>query len=1509
MEISEVSNNNWLSIFEIIHFDEENIKNPISEQEKKEKWVPDEKVNNCLNCNKEFSTLLRKHHCRICGNIFCNDCANQNICIKLKNNNITIKVCDKCSETYKKFSSIVEENLTMLKGSKTDIEMKISLFCKTFDFYQDEVKKFSEMNMEEEKKFKIQLNESFDILLKILVFNVLNKNIGFNKSQEWTNIIYLLVKESIIYLRPSSRYLNDSIDINDYIKIKIIESENKNKSHVIQGYAFKKNVINKKMKIDIDNPTILLVDPIDSVNIFNDINDSIISVLNAYIEIIKQKIKNLNPDVILFSDNFPKSFIDYFLSDNDRTVIFNIKQKTLLDLERCTQTILIPSLNLIGKKTLLGKCKKFQILKFKKPIKQNKENISLKNNEYNLMIFEGCDRRLFSTILLFGDNIEELKILKNLLKKIILPTARDLYLQKFMIYFFNHQLPETNLLPVLNLIEPKKSSGLIFIDKMFNIKDENEIKNENLNEISTSVNKNIFTKKESNTIYIQGFDVSLIDKDSYTNNLEIIKLIMSKDSSKNLINNDTIQNNKEIIKEVEEGIKLEKNDSGRESDIQKNVALICERSKSVTLQYYNNQYDKTLGQYILDLCQQSTKQCENCHKTFDQHVYYLYRNKRRIKISMILEEKESDIDKILNFIDVSENGNFLVQKFDEDVYNLINSEIFTYGYCKKCNNIVTPLNRLPNEIFNYSLAKFFKDIFKNHSTVNFCERKQYNIKKFFENNNCHHNIYSDIIRIFVTKFGSWQFEYESIPSYFIIPNNLNSLIINSFSESNLLEKYISQAYETSTRLITLFNNYLNIKLTHANKLKEIKEMDNFSSVLDSIIQIINKIIQKLEFFSVNIINKYLSNQFKYDSYVKAIIYIKKVYLNIVRMKVISNKFDSLIDDLEIIIHIIIGEIPPIYDEFYLRRKNKLSEEELSNIDNNGMLSDINLNTNQLYKEILNWLNFYDNKHNLYSCEVNEMDLSSLIAYALTSDDYYTFLQNGKLKLNEIKCERNAKEYIKDIIYKNIEKRMSKKVSASNLLSSLKSEQKNQKEKLSEEEEIYDTLLLFNQSKQKFFETDNPKSTNSKILHLLETELINEQKEKFHFFAKNQIDYYLFPDENQKKNILNLNSKNLRLSLQKKLKNIKSQEENNSIKLNSNNFIIFDDFTSELKKLNEKIENTISEFNEIKNNYINNLKLDNEKNKENQKIIPEFDKICKANRKEYIEEKIEIGSDSTEYELVAYFPRQFEAFRIAYCATFSEFIISMSKSYEWSNVSGGKSKATFSKSIDQKYILKFIAKSEFKMFIDNCTQLFHYFTKYLFHNMPSALTKILGAYKIKIKRAKETKIEKYYILLMENLYYGMKNYSNNTNNKGKIKVYDLKGSKLNRYIPRNQQISGKVLLDTNYLEDYNGEPIAVDKNVYKIFRTALLNDTLILSKMNIIDYSLLLILDETEKEKDGLNLIKLGIIDYTRKYTWDKQLESYGKILMNGISVKPTIINPEAYRNRFIKEIEKYLIGV
>ena len=38
-------------------------------------WVPNKKVNTCFDCGAEFGYLIRKHHCRSCGRIFCYDCA------------------------------------------------------------------------------------------------------------------------------------------------------------------------------------------------------------------------------------------------------------------------------------------------------------------------------------------------------------------------------------------------------------------------------------------------------------------------------------------------------------------------------------------------------------------------------------------------------------------------------------------------------------------------------------------------------------------------------------------------------------------------------------------------------------------------------------------------------------------------------------------------------------------------------------------------------------------------------------------------------------------------------------------------------------------------------------------------------------------------------------------------------------------------------------------------------------------------------------------------------------------------------------------------------------------------------------------------------------------------------------------------------------------------------------------------------------------------------------------
>lgn len=39
------------------------------------RWVPDEAATHCKACNYKFNLFVRKHHCRLCGNIFCNSCA------------------------------------------------------------------------------------------------------------------------------------------------------------------------------------------------------------------------------------------------------------------------------------------------------------------------------------------------------------------------------------------------------------------------------------------------------------------------------------------------------------------------------------------------------------------------------------------------------------------------------------------------------------------------------------------------------------------------------------------------------------------------------------------------------------------------------------------------------------------------------------------------------------------------------------------------------------------------------------------------------------------------------------------------------------------------------------------------------------------------------------------------------------------------------------------------------------------------------------------------------------------------------------------------------------------------------------------------------------------------------------------------------------------------------------------------------------------------------------------
>lgn len=51
----------------------------IHQSEDSKMWISDDNVLRCYKCYKEFNSIfIRKHHCGICGNIFCYDCCNKN---------------------------------------------------------------------------------------------------------------------------------------------------------------------------------------------------------------------------------------------------------------------------------------------------------------------------------------------------------------------------------------------------------------------------------------------------------------------------------------------------------------------------------------------------------------------------------------------------------------------------------------------------------------------------------------------------------------------------------------------------------------------------------------------------------------------------------------------------------------------------------------------------------------------------------------------------------------------------------------------------------------------------------------------------------------------------------------------------------------------------------------------------------------------------------------------------------------------------------------------------------------------------------------------------------------------------------------------------------------------------------------------------------------------------------------------------------------------------------------
>jgi serine/threonine protein kinase/ankyrin repeat protein len=59
-------------------------------------FLPDNESSKCLNCKADFSPLRRRHHCRVCGNIFCDDCTKKRLPVPALGYDTPVRVCKPC---------------------------------------------------------------------------------------------------------------------------------------------------------------------------------------------------------------------------------------------------------------------------------------------------------------------------------------------------------------------------------------------------------------------------------------------------------------------------------------------------------------------------------------------------------------------------------------------------------------------------------------------------------------------------------------------------------------------------------------------------------------------------------------------------------------------------------------------------------------------------------------------------------------------------------------------------------------------------------------------------------------------------------------------------------------------------------------------------------------------------------------------------------------------------------------------------------------------------------------------------------------------------------------------------------------------------------------------------------------------------------------------------------------------------------------------------------------------
>ncbi|KAL3830079.1 hypothetical protein ACJIZ3_018881 [Penstemon smallii] len=1427
----------------------------------------------------------------------------------------------------------------------------------SFDF--GESRNRDKSNEEHRKAMKKVVGGHFRALITQLLQAENVPNTDHNMVESWLDIITTLSWEAATFLKPDTS-TGGGMDPGGYVKVKCIACGNRYESMVVKGVVCKKNVAHRRMTSKINKARLLLLGgALEYQRVANHLSsfDTLLQQEMDHLKMSVAKIDAHHPNVLLVEKSVSRYAQEYLLA-KDISLVLNIKRPLLERIARCTGAQIVPSIDNLSA-TKLGYCDSFHVERYVEDL--GSAGQGGKKLTKTLMFFEGCPRPLGCTILLKGASGDELKKVKHVVHYGVF-AAYHLALETSFLADEGASLPEFPLTSPIKVAVPDRPSGvdrsISMIpgynvlssekpqgpeqpsdpfqsrkDLFLNIRESSRIvpfseaqtcfsENSRAQTSNPDLTKeNMDTTKYSTDVSgPQWEQLSAVHNSKENNGLGPNECFVAKTQGylDEMVGNNNLDSNHFLKTEISgQGISFSHADGNKvPSDLDSSdlvplrqhspdhheefppspsdhqsilVSLstrcvwkgsVCERSHLFRIKYYGN-FDKPLGRFLRDQLFDQGYRCRSCEMPSEAHIHCYTHQQGSLTIS---------VKKLPDFILPGERE----------------GKIWMWHRCLQCprnNGFPSATKRvvMSDAAWGLSFGKFLELSFSNHAAASRVA-------------SCGHSLHRDCLRFYGLGRMVACFRYApiSVHSVYLPPPKVE---FNHYNEE-WIQKDVD---EVRSRSDLLFSEVLEVIRQFSEKNANAKAPDSGQrwAELEMMLQ-----MEKVEFEES--LCRVLNKDVKSGQPVVDILEINRM-----RRKLILNAY---VWDQRLI-HIVRSNLQNSSSSLSKERPPKRTEMNIASRSGRGfncldsslvnVKPDISLTeVGQCQKDSPNGIHKEVDMHRTLSsiqiadpclsCGINLSNHSDSQECGKTvrrarSEGQFPVMENLSDNLDAAWTgnQQSATLASKGKLITSPDK--IPKESSSGMISTIEPVAGNCSNDKSVKEEIHSScseLLAMDCS-----EMENPSSwvripfsalyrsfnknssTNAQKVGKISEynpvyisslrELVNQGGARLLLpLASSETILPIYDDEPTSIISYSLVSPDYR-----KLMSEEPEKQKNSLESSTSMSILqsvnllslpsFDEAHSESSRsLGSAHESILSSGSRS----FSGLDLN---------LFPNDSHV-----------RVSFSDDGppgkVKYSVTCYFAKQFEALRRSCCASELDFIRSLSRCKKW-GAQGGKSNVFFAKTLDERFIIKQVTKTELESFIKFAPSYFKYLSESINTGCPTCLAKILGIYQVTSKYMKGGKESRMDVLVMENLLY----------RRNITRLYDLKGSSRSRYNPDSTG-NNKVLLDQNLIEAMPTSPIFLGTKAKRLLERAVWNDTAFLASIDVMDYSLLVGVDEEKHE------LVLGIIDFMRQYTWDKHLETWVKasgILGGPKNAPPTVISPIQYKKRFRKAMSAYFLMV